>query len=286
MTNPYNLEESFFTTKDKSLSSTAILISNENAKILDKLAPQINTFFQQQQLTNNLKISGTVTCDNIIAKNLQTVDQETGNITSNITVNSVQNTMNIFEANSAFIDFIRSNNITVTSTISSSTLNANVINVTTSITSNEITSNNVNVTGVLGVGGIINGSLNGNVNGNLTGNVNGNVEGNLTGNVNGNVIGNLTGNATTASAAEPGSTLENDINKKLDINATFFGGRAATADNATFATSAGSASFATTAGNATNAINATNASAAASGSTLEQQINDLIQRVEDLENGS
>ena len=223
MTNPYNLEESFFTTKDKSLSSTAMLISNENAKILDKFAPKINAFFQQQQLTNNLKISGTVTCDNIIAKNLQTVDQETGNITSNITVNSVQNTMNIFEANTAFIDFLRSNNITVTSTISSNALNANVINVTTTITSNEI-----NVTGDLEVNGVINGDVNGNVH----------------------------GNAATASAAQPNSDLEQQIDDKLNKTDTQFNGNAATA------------------------------SAAASGSTLEQQINDLIQRVEDLENGS
>jgi len=219
MTNPYSLEESFFTTKDNQLSSTAMLISNENAKILDKFAPKINAFFQQQQLTNNLKISGTVTCDNIIAKNLQTVDQETGNITSNITVNSVQNTMNIFEANTAFIEFLRSNNITVTSTISSNALNANVINVTTTITSNEI-----NVTGDLEVNGVIN--------------------------------GNVHGNAATASAAQPNSNLEQQINDKLNKTDTQFNGNAATA------------------------------SAAQPNSNLEQQINDLIQRVENLENGS
>ena len=99
MSNPFELEQDFFsvTSKNGFASSTKIL-SDENELMLEELTPQINRFFHHRELQNNLKISGTITCDNIIAKNLSTIDQETGNITNNITVNSVENSAQIFSA--------------------------------------------------------------------------------------------------------------------------------------------------------------------------------------------
>jgi len=96
MSNPYNLEDDFFTsTAQNGMASAATIISDENALILEELTPKINRFFYHRQLQDNLKINGTVTCDNIIAKNLSTVDETTGNITTNLTVN---NDLSIFEA--------------------------------------------------------------------------------------------------------------------------------------------------------------------------------------------
>jgi hypothetical protein len=99
MSNPFNLEPDFFSATSKNgFAASSKILSDEHEVILEDLTPQINRFFHHRELQNNLKISGTITCDNIIAKNLSTVDQETGNITNNITVNSVENSTQLFRA--------------------------------------------------------------------------------------------------------------------------------------------------------------------------------------------
>ena len=85
------LPDNFYSQRDPSFIASTMIISEKNAQILDKTASKIDTFFRKQQLNNNLKINGTITCDNIIAKNLQTIDSKTGRVTSDVTVNSVVN---------------------------------------------------------------------------------------------------------------------------------------------------------------------------------------------------
>ena len=134
--NPYKLNDSFFKSSNTLLLPSSYIISENNAKILEELTPKINKFFSQQQLTNNLKVNGTIVCDNVIAKNLQTVDKKTGNITSNITVNSVENTMSVFQANSGNIDYLQTKNIVVSGNLTGNVIgdvNGNATSVTDGI---------------------------------------------------------------------------------------------------------------------------------------------------------
>ena len=113
-----NLDDSFYTQRDSGFVGSSMIISEKNAQILDKTASKIDTFFRQQQLNNNLKINGTITCDNIIAKNLNTIDQKTGSLTSDITVNSVINTMNVVDASSGRITYLAATSVNVGSSTS------------------------------------------------------------------------------------------------------------------------------------------------------------------------
>lgn len=130
MTNPYNLESDFFTpTAQNGITTARSIISDENALILEELTPQINRFFHHRQLQQNLKINGTITCDNIIAKNLSTVDEATGNITTNLTVN---NDLTFVQAQSAKLESLE-----VTGTINGN-INGTALGITGNVSGSQV----------------------------------------------------------------------------------------------------------------------------------------------------
>lgn len=200
MSNPFNLEPDFFSATSKNgFAASSKILSDEHELILEDLTPQINSFFHHRELQNNLKISGTITCDNIIAKNLSTIDQETGNITNNITVNSVENSTQFFRADQGHFTSLD------TSRITAQTVDVKGSLITTEAQKNNIVANAADTVQFKGnaatatklatpinVGGV---SFDGTIDINLPGvNTPGNQD--------------TTGNAATASAAKEDSALE------------------------------------------------------------------------------
>ena len=95
-TNPYSLPNNYFeSSPDIIMNSSTFMITEKTAQIMNRWASTMDNFFSTYSVNSNFTINGSIICENIIAAQLQTINNKTGEVTTNVTANDDESSASI-----------------------------------------------------------------------------------------------------------------------------------------------------------------------------------------------
>tara|TARA_B110000285_G_scaffold41116_1_gene45173 strand:+ start:1157 stop:2002 length:846 start_codon:yes stop_codon:yes gene_type:complete len=77
------------------MNSSTFMITEKTAQIMNRWASTMDNFFSTYSVNSNFTINGSIICENIIAAQLQTINNKTGEVTTNVTANDDESSASI-----------------------------------------------------------------------------------------------------------------------------------------------------------------------------------------------